>query len=176
MPQVMECINGYRDGQVQLSIKKDGAAVPAGSLEYLQDYGYFKIANLTHQLDLSVEPFDTWIQRFLKTFLGFDLHHKNHISMLYSNENLTYSPSPEDIDIIHQCTGTANIWIKTHNKETHQVNLSSGDLLVVTPKAKVYRRKPNFFSYWADKFSTVETTYIHNIFQYGINLPNQMGA
>ena len=170
MPEVMECINGYRDGNVKLSIKRDGSAVPAGALDFFSEYGYFKVADLAQQLDLSTEPLGTWVQRFLKTFINLDLNLKAHVSMLYANNNLTYNLRSDDIQVIHQCLGKATMWIKTLNDGFHQLELTEGELLVVTPEVKVYRRKPNFFSRWADKFSTAEINYIQNILQYGQNL------
>ena len=176
MPQVMECINNYRNGQVKLSIKLSGSPVPYGTSEYLNEYGYCKVSDLSDQLDLSNNSFSACIKRFLHTFLNFELKHKTHLSMLYCNDNLSYNPKPQDINVIHQCVSESKMWIETLNNQIHEVELKEGDLLVTSKSVKVYRRKPNFFSRWADRFSTAEINYIQNIIQYEFNLSEQVGT
>ncbi len=162
-PVNMENILNYRDDNVHLSVEVGCQAPPYGSTEYYKIHGYSKVSGLLNQLEDTEEE----LRKFCSYYLGLSVEPVSSRTFAFDNSNLHIGVKDSDVTIICQLRNDATLWIKTHQKEIHQISLKERDLLIVDNRVKLFRRKPNFISRFVDRYSTINSQYIQTLLFYG---------
>lgn len=165
-PRNMEVIGNYRNDEVQISTEIESPGPLDGAAGYYRTYGYAKVRGLLNQLDNEEEPVTEQLRRFFSYFLKLNINLISQRTFRFNNDNLNLDVKELDVTVICHQVGDATVWIKTHEKEIHEVDLKENDLLIIDNSISLFRRKPNFISRFVDKYSTFDNSYIQTLLYY----------